>query len=203
MDRKPVGDHINGLLRDHNILKPKLSFAGLKDKTHCEKNWDALKSLTMDVLKDPGCGPLIWDTGTFGWELLRMARFGKLAQVLPHHYGPVNTEFESIFYAAEEYNKIFIVVHKMGREYKVGKDGKDSWTGRYERKGYSSMGFVANVALEHYRTETGGFGVRVLQNKITPATDGAELEDELCSFGVLAWKIWGEPVGEGIEEFVG
>jgi hypothetical protein len=208
MDRKPVGRSINELLEKYGILRPKTNFKALMNgkafsQDKGAKMWDELSGLLQDVLADPGCGPTIVDTGTYMWALLRMARFGKLTQVLPHHYGPVNSELETLFYKAEEYGKILIVIHKQSKEYKAGKDGKENWTGRYERAGYSHMGFVANVSLEHYRTESQGFGVRVLQNKITPELDGTVLEDEMCQFGVLAWQTFGEPNGEELEDWIG
>ena len=38
----------------------------------------------------------VWDTGSEIWELQRLARFGKLQQVLPHHYTALNLEYQNL-----------------------------------------------------------------------------------------------------------
>src|ERR1700723_169108 len=57
-----------------------------------EKVWQQFISNYRDGLASCGNGTTVVDTGTEMWELLRLARFGKLTQVMPHHYGPVNKE---------------------------------------------------------------------------------------------------------------
>ena len=37
-------------------------------------------------------GTVVMDTASEAHELSRLAAFGKLTQVMPHHYGPVNAE---------------------------------------------------------------------------------------------------------------
>lgn len=197
MDRKPKGDYINNLIEQHHIYVPKTNFKVIltpNNQTVAIKLWDELAGLTKDSIQDPAIRTVIWDTGVYAWGLIRMARFGKLSQIMPHQYAPVNGEFQAVLWSAEEKNKIIIVIHSQSKEYKEGKDGKDHWTGNYERAGYSHMGFVANVSLEHFKTENEvppQFGVRVLQNKLKPETDGREMIGEESSFAMWAWETWG------------
>ena len=206
MDRKPVGKYIADLLASGRVLVPKTNFkANLKtaNQTAGAKLWDEFEKLNEDIIAEPSLNPIIWDTGTYAWTMCRLAKLGKLTQVMPHHYALANTPFEALILQAEERGKVIVIIDRMSKTYKVGKDGKESWTGGYDRAGYSHLGYVSNVLLESYLTETNGFGVRVVQNKITPSTSGEELVDELCNFGVLMWKTFGEPEGEGLEEYVG
>ena len=48
------------------------------------------------TLIDSGIKSIIWDTATEFWQVMRIARFGKLEKIMPHHYGPVNQEYLSL-----------------------------------------------------------------------------------------------------------
>lgn len=203
MDRKPKGDYIEEQLRARKIMRPKTNYKNLSEgrafnQATATKVWDELHGLMTDINSDKAIRAVILDTGTYAWALIRMARFGKLTQVMPHHYGPVNTEFENVFYAAEEAGKIIIAIHKMSKEYKAGKDGKENWTGNYEPSGFSHMAFVSNMRLTCFRTEDHGFGVRVLQNKLAPGMDGTELTGDECMFPCIAHNTW----GGSLEDFI-
>lgn len=195
MDRKLQGGYIDELLGTGRILVPKTNFKDLNtgrqfNKDLATKLWDELRGLTLDCIQDKGIRGIIWDTNVYAWTLIRMARLGKLTQVMPHNYGPVNAEFGALFYMAEEAGKIFIAIHTMSKEYKEGKDGKELWTGRYERAGFSHMAYIANIAVEHYKTDDGQFACRVLQNKINPDTDGREYEGDDCKFANLMYETY-------------
>lgn len=194
MDRAPKGEYINDLLDTGRIYRPKFKYKnpGKKfDKTFAEKGWDELESLTLELLKDPAFYSVIWDTGTYGWELARMAEFGKLTQVMPHHYGPLNTLFSGIMYSAETYGKILIVLHTMAKEYKEGKDKKEVWTGYYRQAGFSHMDFVANIRLETHKTEDNQFACHVTQNKINPKMDRMDLVGEEMTMASVLQSTWG------------
>jgi hypothetical protein len=63
------------------------------------------------------------DTGTEAWELLRLASFGKLTQVMPHHYSKPNAEFRDL--VREGFDATNVVwLHKMKDEYENYLDGK-------------------------------------------------------------------------------
>lgn len=205
MDRDPVGSYVDQWQQSGQLYVPKEIYKKLGgnnknkgfDASAAPALWDSLVGLTRDVFSDKGVRTIIWDTATFAWELLRMARFGKLTQVMPHMYAPCNAEYENLIWEAESARKFFVLIHTMKKEYVGGKNSKGdgqlegTWNGKYERAGYSRMGFVANVLLEHFRTEDNGFGVRVLQNKVKPEMDGVELIGDDCNFSTLAYKTFG------------
>jgi hypothetical protein len=207
MDRKPVGKYISDLLASGRVMIPKTNFkANIKTAKQTEgaKLWDEFEKLNEDIIAEPSLNPIIWDTGTYAWAMCRLAKLGKLTQIMPHQYAQANTPYEALLLQAEDAGKIIIVIDRMSPEYKQGKDGKEAKTGNYERSGYSHLGFVANILLESFLTESNEFGMRVIQNKITPSQSGEECVGEpACCFGYLLWKTFGEPEGEGIEEYIG
>jgi hypothetical protein len=208
MDRDPVGAYITEMLEAGRIVQPKTKFkANLKTlgQQAGVKLWDEFNQLNIDVMKEPSLNPVIWDTSGYAWKMCRLAKLGKLEQVKPHHYELANTPFEALLLHAEEHNKILICIDRMSKEYKSNSKGVEAWTGSWSRSGYSHMGYVANVVIEHYKAGAGAeFGARVLQNKITPVTDGEEMQGEImCTFGYWMWRTFGEPAGEGLEEWVG
>jgi hypothetical protein len=205
MDRDPVGDYIKGLLATGRVVQPKTNFkANLKTLGQAagEKLWTEFNGLNLEVMKEPGLNPIIWDTSSYAWTLCRLAKLGKLEQVKPHHYAQANTPFEALLLAAEEYGKILICIDRMSKEYKMNAKGAEAWTGLYQRGGYSHMGYVANVFLEHYQTEEGEFATRVLQDKINPENNGAELIGLESHFGALCYRIWGEKAGEELTDWM-
>ena len=60
---------------------------------------------------------LVIDTGTEMHELIRLARFGKLTQVMPEHYGPVYGELTSLIKRAYASNCSLIILHRLKAEY--------------------------------------------------------------------------------------
>lgn len=137
---------------------------------------------------------VVLDTGTKAWELIRLARLGKLTQVMPHHYGPVNAEFDSLMNEAYDYDANAIILHRRKAEYI-----NDKRTGEYERAGYKDIGFVVQGNLLAYRVssqdrEAGdlGFRVRVINCRQNPEIDGLEFENTQATFGTVASWVYPE-----------
>lgn len=131
---------------------------------------------------------IILDTATEVWELLRLARFGKLAQVQPYHYGPVNAEYMSLIREGYSYDKNVILLHKLKKQYV-----NDKFSGDYERAGFTNTGFLVQTNLEVYREGLdGGFCVRVIDCRQNSMLGGMELplSDEFTGFGFLAQMIF-------------
>lgn len=153
-----------------------------------DREWVKLENAYQAVLKSD-YRTLITDTATEVWEMMRLARFGKLTQVMPHHYGPVNAEFKELVKsvcAKPGLNSIWI--HQLKKEYKQGKEGKDAWTGGWERAGFSGMPYLVDAVIEHYiDLDDRSFGVRILDSRYrTAEVLGEELTGGLCSFPMLA-----------------
>lgn len=157
-----------------------------------ENEWKKVKKAIRDIATSGYFRTLIGDTGTEVWETLRMARFGKLTQVMPHHYTEANSEMNELLKVVAESEVNSIWIHKVKKEYKGNKAGdKEVWTGRYERSGYSSMGYLADVILEHDRIRNGDggleFGIRVLDSRYEATSIiGEELVGDMCDFPSLA-----------------
>jgi hypothetical protein len=164
-----------------------------------EAEWETVKGSLTVAMDHPRVRTLIVDTGTEVWELLRLARFGRLESVLPHHYGPVNKEMRDLVkraYEREDLNVIWI--HKLKKEYKEGKKGDSHWTGNYDLAGYGDIPYLVDLTLEHYwvsptEDEPGRFGIRVTGvGRQTPDVCGLELEGPECTFQMLAAMLYPE-----------
>lgn len=139
------------------------------------------------ALKSPDIRTLIVDTATECWEILRMGRFGKLTQVMPHNYGPVNAEYESLHKRAYDTDKIVILLHKYRQEFL-----KDKWTGKYERAGYSKIGYVVQDIIRTHREEgTADFSSTVIMSRKNIDKIGSVYEGELSNFPFVIADITG------------
>jgi hypothetical protein len=148
------------------------------------KEFKRFKEAYMDVLRGNYARTILIDTATEIWEILRMARFGKLTQVMPYQYGPVNAEYRALIRDAYNYDKNVILLHKMKAQYI-----NDKRTGEYERAGFSDTGFLVQVNAQMYRyaPEDGGdFAMFIRDCRQTPEIAGEELVGPLCSFPFLA-----------------
>lgn len=205
LDRQPVGAYIKKLLDSGKVLAPKTNFkANLKTLGQAAgvKLWDEFTLLNKEMMAEPSLNPIIWDTSHYAWQMCRLALLGKLDKVMPHDYAKANTPFEALLLHAEEHGKILICIDRMSKEYKMNSKGVEAWSGNWQRGGYSHMGYVANVILDHYKTADGEFGTRVIQNKINPTMDGAELVGIENHFGAFCWKTWGEDEGEDLTDWI-
>jgi len=130
---------------------------------------------------------IMFDTATEIWEILRMARFGRLTQVMPYQYGPVNAEYRALIRDAYAYDKNLILLHKMKSRYI-----NDKRTGEYDRAGFSDTGFLVQVNTRVYRysPEDGGeFAIYIDDCRQNPDLAGEELAGPLCSFNFLAGSV--------------
>lgn len=177
--------------------------------------WQRAKDAIYSVVEDKSVRTLVGDTWTEVWELCRLAAFGKLAQVKPHHYAIPNGEFRTLLkYAYEarpDLNAVYI--HKHKKEYRGNaKDDSSNWTGRFERSGMADVPFLVDVVVEQYkrmeRDDSGlshlYFGMRVLDSRLKPEyVVGCEFESEAgieggvdeCNFTKLAETVWPDTAG--------
>lgn len=132
------------------------------------------------------------DTGTDIYELLRMSRFGKLTQVMPHHYGPVNQEMKAIYRAAYSSDTNLIVLHRVKDEWinKVvqGKE-KGEKTGRRVFAGYSGTYYETQVNARAYK-EDGEFYMLIFDCRQNPAVEGMVLSGDMLNFATLGTLVF-------------
>lgn len=97
---------------------------------------------------------IVWDTATEIWEAIRLAHFGKLLQVKPHHYSEPNAEMRELLRWAYDSDKNFCFLHKLKDQYI-----NDKRTGKLERQGFKDMGYTVQVVI------------RMIKDRSKPAPD--------------------------------
>jgi hypothetical protein len=169
-------------------------------KKQAEQEWKKMKDAIEGVIANPHFRTLIIDTATEAWELCRLAAFGKLTQVMPHHYVEVNAEFRALIkqaYERKDLNAIFI--HKVKKEYKTNREGKDVWSGRWERSGFGDMPYLVDCNVRNYfDRESKEFGIEILDSRMEMSSAvGTQLTGDLCSFEMLAETLFPDTQGTG------
>jgi len=144
--------------------------------------WENLKNIFKKVFQ-VGAGTVIADTGTEVYELARLAKFGKLTQVMPQHYTEVNSEFREVLRLAYESSMNMVFIHKMKPVYI-----QNQRTNEYEPSGQSDMGYNTQANVTTYREDTDEgtkFSAFIKDCRHNPNVNGQLLEDEMCSFDFL------------------
>lgn len=137
---------------------------------------------------------IVFDTATELWELLRLARFGRLAQVLPHNYAPVNAEYIQLIREAYDNDKNLILLHKLKKEYV-----NDKFNGKYELAGYNGTSGLVQVNIRVYRDGLdGAFYIEVINCRQNALIGGMEcpLADVHSAFPMLAQWVFPDTVEE-------
>ncbi len=146
--------------------------------------WNKFVRLYQNALKSKDIMSIVIDTATDAWELLRLAKFGKLEQVMPHRYGEVNTIYSDLIRMSYGFGKNLILLHKMKPQYI-----NDKRTAKYERAGFNSTGFLVQCNIELFRDED-GFNASVLDCRQNPDLAGETFTGEMCSFPFIAAMIF-------------
>lgn len=135
----------------------------------------------------------IVDTGTDLWEIARMAYLGKLLQVMPHHYPPVNSAYKNIFRQAYTAPGNLCLLHRLKEEWinKVDKNGKEvgTKTDKLLLVGYKDTPYETQVHLRTFK-DADGFGALVVECRQNPDLTGFELRGDSCSFAGLGQMVY-------------
>jgi hypothetical protein len=156
-------------------------------KIDAEDAWDKMRKAYKAACQSSSIRTIVVDTATEMWELIRLARLGKLSQVKPQHYGPVNAEMRGVIRDAYNSNKNVILIHKMKKEYK-----KEQWSGKYERAGFSDMGYLVQVNATMECDKDGDFSCTINDCRQNTSVRGMVFEDMMCSFPFVAASIFPE-----------
>lgn len=141
-----------------------------------------------------------WDTASENWEILRLARLGKLTQVMPHHYTALNTEYRNLVREVFDTPLNMVLLHKLKPEWKDSTgSGKGNKTGNYERAGFGDMAFLVQINVICWRDKDGHFHVTVKNCRQNPAVAGLDLVDEMASFKWLAVNVYPDTMLEDWE----
>jgi len=150
--------------------------------------WERFKKLFLAAAEHPRFRSIVVDTATELWEVLRMARLGALAKVMPYQYTPVNAEMTATIKHILPCDKNVIFIHKLRPQYV-----NDKWNGGYERSGFNQMKFLvqSNISL---RFENGDFICRINDCSRNMSLCGLELSGEMCSFPAIASIIFEDDI---------
>lgn len=146
--------------------------------------------LALSMAKVGKVRTIVWDTASEFWEMLRLARFGKLTQVMPHHYTGLNTEYRNLVREVFNTPANLILLHKLKKEWLNDPlTGKGNKTGAYERAGYSDTGFLVQVNALAWREKdpqtgqkTGPFHITLRDCRQNPQAAGVDLNGVMASF---------------------
>jgi hypothetical protein len=160
--------------------------------------WEQMKRAWMAALKNPDVRTLVMDTETEMWELIRLARFGKLTQVMPHHYGPVNTEYNDLIRKIYDTDKNLILLRKLKDEYI-----NDKKTGNMEIAGFKNVPYLVQVDVVLWKKREsrhpslmgikgggGTFGMTVRECRQNREVEGLDLEEPNSDFATLAMEVF-------------
>ena len=159
--------------------------------------WEQFKANYRDSLASTrDSGLVVIDTGTEAWELLRLASFGKLTQVMPHHYSKPNAEFRDL--VREGYDASNVVwIHKMKDEWENYIDSKGQEKGRRTGNKKAMMmndiPFLVqcNVQTWSEQREGGGtdFHATVIDCRLNPELAGMTIDNDLDQLIMLATQV--------------
>jgi hypothetical protein len=155
------------LHREIRIPRPLAKMTATERAEQCAAGWDECRRAVDAIIAAKFVRTWVVDTETEMCELGRLAHFGKLSGVKPHHYVEINSELRSLIKGTydERPDLNIILVRKLKKEYRESKKtGEGVWTGGYEPGGFGDVPYLVDLSIEHF-FEDGVFGVRVPEVK--------------------------------------
>ena len=161
------------------------------------KVWEEFKSDMRAAWKSPLIRTTVVDVESETWPLIRLARFGKLTQVMPHHYGPVNAEYEGFYNEVYDSDKNLILLDRMkddGETKIVG--GKELFVknGKLVRSGYKQIPYMVQVNMlaqcDPFAEAGNRFSVTIVNCRQNPDLIGMILPEPMCSFSTIAQMVY-------------
>jgi len=141
-----------------------------------------------------GAKTIVIDTASEQWELLRLARFGKLTQVMPHHYTEVNSEYKSLLNMINESDANLILIHQLKEEWQDRVDAsgqkKGSKTGQWVRAGFTKIDYLLHSTLRLACSPDGDFSAEVMDCHQNTDLMGDVLDGPMCSFPMFACQVF-------------
>lgn len=191
-DRAKLGeeDERDWLIKKTIFVSPALETA----KEYADKWQEFLK--VYDAVLKSGVPSIVVDTASAVWELLRLAQFGKLTQVMPIQYNQIKPTYKALLQKArKEGTSNVMLIHRAQDEYASvldpktnkpvknprGDDALSAPTGALKRNGYGDTGYEVDVELAMYMEG----GVRQGSKKKWSRTRGNVGEDAVWGCEVL------------------
>jgi len=195
-------------LNDDNLLHFPVQYDG-EDDSLAEKSVDKVHK-AFDLCVDAPLSvvrTIVMDTDTEWWEMIRLARFGRVDDVPPGKFGPVNREYLQIIKQAKASNKNLILLHQMKEEWlsppgrnNQGKKKMAQWTGNWIRDCMKKAPYAVQASIYLYKDEF-GYNARIAQCRQNPLAEGEILTTDMeelqsgeglnmCSFPWVAMTIF-------------
>jgi hypothetical protein len=143
---------------------------------------------------------LVVDTASEWFTCLKLARFGKLTQVMPEDYGPVYAEFRRLIRKAYNYECNVLLLHKLKDEYTRDEKTTDGSgnsrrkpgkkTGNLVRDGWNGLKYEVQIEARCFKDEDREFCLEVVNCRQRPELDGEVLPQEMCNFQQLAMQVY-------------
>jgi hypothetical protein len=152
------------------------------------KVWEEVARTFRACLKE--CRTTILDTGSEAWSLLRLARLGKLTQIMPVMYTAVNAEFRQLSQLALQQTTCNVIyTHKIKAVYE-----NEQKTEKMERAGFSDIGYDVQAEIRAERDLTKPldeqFGLVVEKCRVNPKVSGRRFGGNNVSFQDVAAAIY-------------
>lgn len=183
------------------IKHKKFNYRDSTSLVEWERLWEECKKAFTNSLNHPNIRSIVWDTATEGYELEKMARWGKLNKIImegkdamPYPYGPLNAEFQDLLRQALSTNKIVIFIHRMQDEY-INKKS----TGERIRSGFKDMEFIVEVDVTTWKKiekDDDGkvidriFGLTINKCRLNRDIEGLEIAEPLSTFPIFASQVF-------------
>jgi hypothetical protein len=150
--------------------------------------WNRLKECFLDAMEYKAAKSIVVDTETEMNELHRLARLGRLSQVKPHHYGPVNAEMRSLISRCKESGKNIIFTRKLKPLYI-----EDKRTRELEASGFGDIAFEAEVVVRMWKggeSDPDEFGLTVNKCRVNTLVERTQLVTPMSTFQFLAATVF-------------
>ncbi len=177
-------------IKEYKIPKARKSVEREEARKQAEEVWDEFKDDYQFALDNSRT--VVVDTETEVYELIRLARFGKLEQVKPMHYGPLFRELkEVVIKAAYECTANVILLQRLKKEYK-----DDKWTGQYETSGYSGIPYDVQINCRTFIDKEGQFALYIDNCRQNASLRGQTILDPMIEFKFIASMVLGLDPGQ-------
>ena len=173
----------------------------IERQKQAEEIWSKFKASYYAILDNPDIQTVVIDTATHLWEIAMWSEIGRVSieradkeiDVLPFHYGDVNTQFRSLFSQAKRSKKHVIFNHKEKEEW-----GSKGGTGRMIFHGWKHTSFEIEIGIRASMFGTGEKAVpnfRITKDRITKLKEGHEYSGySQCNFAYIASDITETPI---------
>lgn len=169
-----------------SAMLPGSEFASLSDAA--QKVWREFVTNFRDNLSK--MRTVVVDTGTEAWSLVRLARLGKLTQVLPVQYTAVNSEFRQLTQLALSQQRCNVIfTHKVKDVFK-----DDKKTGAVERAGFTELEYdvqtVIKATRDYAKPGVEQFQLEIAACRANLEATGSRFIGNDCTFAKVATKIY-------------